>query len=123
MPRVVPSHIVSVIEQLFPDVVSSPSGFQLLTDHAEAVLALLTLIDQLPEELLPSVTSEYTALMIGRAALRTALERWPTYPTNTVVSTPGGYNMNPVQLLYKTLQQCPDAAPATAELPFMVVYL
>jgi hypothetical protein len=120
MIRVIPSHIVSVIEQLFPDV-SNQSGFHLTSDHEEAVLALLTLIDQLPDELLPSTPSEYNALMIGRAALRNAPSRWAVNHQEPVVSTPGGYKMNPVQLLYKTLQQCPNEAPSptTAELLFI----
>jgi len=40
---------------------------------------------------------------------------------DVVETTPGGYRMNPVQLLCETLQRCPDAAPtpATVELVFI----
>jgi hypothetical protein len=120
MIRVVPSHIISLIEQLFPDV-SSPSMPPLASSQTEAVMALLALIDQLPHELLPSTTSEYSAFMIGLVTLRIALTRWASYPTNSVESTPGGYKMNPVQLLYKTLQQCPDAAPAPATVELLFI--
>jgi hypothetical protein len=85
-------------------------------------MALLTLIDQLPPELLPPTAREYHALVIGCAALRNALNRWASRPKDPVVGTPGGYSMNPVQLLYTTLQQCADEAPspATTDLLFII---
>jgi hypothetical protein len=109
-----------VIEQLFPEVVSD-IPFALRSDKVEAARALLAFVDQLPEELLPSQTREYNALIIGLHTLQTALDRWESYPTNVLETTPGGYRMNPVQLLYKTLQQCRDEAPspATTDLLFI----
>jgi hypothetical protein len=74
MPRVVPSDVIGVIEQLFPEVISG-IPFPLNSDHAEAARALLALVDQIPHELLPPQASEYHALIIGVHTLRGALDR------------------------------------------------
>jgi hypothetical protein len=85
MPRVVPSHVVAVIERLFPEVISG-RPFTLNSDQAEATRALLALVDQIPDELLPSQESEYHALIIGRSTLHGALARWASYLMHTVGS-------------------------------------
>src|SRR5689334_15703147 len=100
MPRVVPSDVVGVIKRLFPDIVSG-DAFALSIDHADAIRAVLTLVDQLPLELLPPHTHEYHALIIGLCSLRTALDRWASMPRYTCVAAPGYSNMNPMQLIYQ----------------------
>lgn len=119
MPRIVPSDVVGVIEQLFPEIVRG-DAVQLVIDHGAAIRTVLTLVDQIPSELLPSQAQEYCALTIGLCSLRTALDHWADSRFR-IVAAPGGSNTNPVQLIYLTLQQCPDAAPSpvTTELPFI----
>ena len=118
--RVVPSQVVSVIEQLFPAVLTQTT-FQLTSDNTEAIMALLALIDQLPHELLPATSEQYNALVIAIAVLRNAPKRWEARPRDPVIGTPGGYSTSPVRLLYDTLKACPDEAPApaTTDLPFI----
>jgi hypothetical protein len=120
MPRVVPEEVVKLIRQLFPEVISGVP-FDLTKQKAEATRALLTLVDQIPHELLPSQANEYHALIISLCTLQTALDRWRDRDLFTVRDTPGGYSKNPVQLLYETLQECPNEAPApeTTDLPFI----
>jgi hypothetical protein len=120
MIRVVPSHIVSVIEQLFPAVITQET-FQLKIDDTAALTALLALVDQVPQELFPATSEQYSALMIALATLRNAPAYWSWYPRLPIVSTPGGYSKNPVQLLYDTLKTCPDDAPTpeTTDLSFI----
>jgi hypothetical protein len=120
MIRVVPSDVVREIERLFPQV-HTEKTFQLKLDDGAALMALITLVDQVPHELLPSTPEQYSALMIALATLRHAPSHWASYPHTPIVTTPGGYSKNPVRLLYDTLKVCPDDAPTpgTTDLPFI----
>jgi hypothetical protein len=120
MIRVVPSHVVSAIERLFPNV-HTEETFPLKIDDTAALAALLALVEQVPQELFPATSEQYNALMIALATLRNAPAYWTWQRFAPIATTPGGYSKNPVRLLYDTLKTCPDDAPApeTTDLLFI----
>src|SRR5215813_7876608 len=95
MVRVVPSQIVSVIAQVFPQV-GKQASFSLAMGCEAAIMGLLALIDQLSPELLPSRPHVYVQLVLAREALRQAPKVWEAHKHIPVVTTPGFFEMNPV---------------------------
>src|SRR5215471_16325623 len=98
MVRIVPSQIVSVIKQVFPQV-GQQTSFPLNMGCEAEIMGLLALIDQLPPELLPSNPPVYTQFVLAREALRQAPKVWEASKVTSVVTTPGSPEMNPVQAL------------------------
>jgi hypothetical protein len=119
MPRVVPSQVVMVIEHLFPEV---PRGdhFSLHRGNTGPIMALLALVDQIPQELLPSDPGHYSAFVVVVNILRGALAEWQVRDPG-FGRTPGYSDKNPIFFLHEILAQCVDDAPSstTAELLFI----
>ena len=64
MPRIVPSQVVELIDQMFPGAKDQPDSkqkrFSIARDHAFSVAAIIDLVEQIPPELfvLPSLLFE-----------------------------------------------------------------
>lgn len=120
MPRVVPSQVVGLIDQLFPFIADGSEPNRTL-DHGSLpyLAAVLELIDQLPKELMPLGRDQFVAFVKSVAAIRAVIPRWqgashrfPLYPF------PDG---SPLRLLRNALLVCPEESPAaaTTELNFI----
>ena len=119
MPRVVPSQIISYIDQVIPHAKDNKK-FYLERNHAEFCAAIIDLIDQLPSELLVLSSQQYTELVSTLSAIKIAIENWKlrTYPLKVV---PGLGALNPISIIRHILSKCPDEFPSkdTAELSFI----
>lgn len=118
MPRMVPSQVVAVIKQVFPQ----PAHGRLRAiarDDMHAVMALLDLVDQIPQELMPIDMGEYSALVIGLNTLRSAVAQWPT--RDVVIDRVPGHHQHVILLIRDTLAKCPDAAPTPATVALLFI--
>lgn len=120
MPRVVPSQVITLIEQFFPFIITEADRNRGIQGGALPQLAaVLELIDQLPQELITLGPDQYVTFVKSVAAIRAIIALWqggkttfPLYPF-----TDGA----PLALLRDALLLCPDEFPAasTAELNFI----
>src|SRR5262245_5171911 len=119
MPRVVPSDVVAIIDQLFPDLVR----LSVLTrGTADRLRAVLDMVDAIPPELIaPLDRTNYAGLVANLAAIREALENWRSRGEDRTLPTMTGFSDIPLTVVRDALQKCPDdiVAPGTAELAFL----
>jgi hypothetical protein len=119
MPRVVPSQVISLIDQAFPSAKNRKS-FYLDRNHAESCAAIINLIEQLPSELLTLPSQQYTELISAESAIKVALDNWKlrSYRLDKVT---GLGKINPISIIRDVLSTCPDEFPSkdTAELNFI----
>jgi hypothetical protein len=129
MPRVVPSRVVALMEALFPPFLSSasetyegPNAQQAMpVSYRGQLEAVLTLLEQIPEELITLEGEDYTNLLASIAAIRSILKTWQTYHKHDLNPIPGISSLNPVVVIHHALARCPDEfpGPGTAELRFL----
>lgn len=120
MARVVPSRIVSVIETAYPWAAEAADGKKgapaLAPDQAPAMGMIITLIEDVPAELLPEDADDYALLLAATGAMRAALRNWqsgghPGHATSLHPMTALGGD-SPVTAVLKVLRKCQDEAPA-----------
>lgn len=128
MPRVVPSQIVGLIDQLFPQyrVGSNDRNlwFNQTLERCYGLQAVLDLTDQIPPALLVLSNSEYAALVTSIASIRNVMKNPKQHGNGLSIElAPMAEfgNLNPISLLRDLLQKCPDEfpSPGTAELSFI----
>lgn len=126
MPRVLPSQIVAIIDRIFPDAREPPDPQRpviMRSEHAPWLSAIVKMTGDLPQELLTISGEDFTGLIVGVAALETAVTTWrgrgPSVDTPRFV--PGTDRKSALHLIRAALVQCPDQAPSpqTADLPFI----
>lgn len=130
MPRAVPSEVVALIDRLFPwakqqeDSPASRRG--ILITESEKVAGVLELYERIPQELIRLEGQDLAALAVGIGALRDTLSRWthlgPAGRSDPSLLYIAGYSdLNPISLVRRALNMCPDQAPAptTAEFSFV----
>jgi hypothetical protein len=124
MARVVPSQVVSVIHVLFPFTANQKQEVELDQQHQGRLTAILDLVDEIPPELINLSTGKYEDFLISRSIIRSNINTWqtrggigtlkyiPSYPTK---------HLNPLTVLRKCLELCPDEFPttSTSELSFI----
>lgn len=121
MPRVVPSQVVELIDQIFPNVKENPSSnFSINREHANIAAAIIELIDHIPSELFVLPTEQYIAIVSAVASLKSTIEVWKLREYG-LDKTPGFGKRNPVLLIRDSLSKCPDEfpSPETANLVFI----
>lgn len=75
--------------------------------------ALLHLLDQIPEELMPTDPTAYMDLVLGMNAIRYAVEAWRSGDQKTILKPLKRWGgLNAVALVMKGLSVAPDEAPA-----------
>ena len=123
MPRVVPSQVVALIDQLFPWVEAQDHDRRNLgIDSLPHLAAVLELIQQVPQEFIILDPNQYVAFAKSVAATRAIITAWQggfdRYPLEHLRAFEDG---SPLSLLRRTLTLCPDEFPATgtAELTFI----
>jgi hypothetical protein len=111
MPKVVPSQVVEVIDQVFPDAKDQEDSQQAIFSvgraYANEVAAIIELVDQIPTELIKLDPKDYTALQLAVTALKNTLPTWNLrdYGLDRIQ---GHGNLNPVTIIRNALSKCPD---------------
>jgi hypothetical protein len=118
MPRVVPSQVVELIDQLFPNA-RTASVFPVHMGAAGQLAAILAFAKELPPELLTLVGEDLADYVVSVALIETVQHLWTSAGSHWKLSD---YRAtNPVVLLRRALEKCPDEAPSptTAQLLFI----
>jgi len=126
MPRVVPSQVVEVIDQVFPAVKdqkdSQQGRFSVDRTYQNEVAAIVELVDQIPAELLILDPKDYTALQLAATALKNTISTWKLrdYGLDRIR---GHGNLNPVTIIRNALSKCPDegVSKSTSDLTFISI--
>ena len=128
MPRVVPSQLVCLIDQLFPQYRAGTTDrniwFNQTLERCYGLQAILDLTDQIPSFLLVLSNADYSALVSSIAAIRNVMKNPKAYGHGfSIELAPMAEfgNLNPIALLRDLLSKCPDEfpSPGTAELLFI----
>jgi hypothetical protein len=132
MPRVVPSQVVALIDQIFPFAATERQGeiprkIGLSLGTATQLRTIADLVDQIPGELIVVGGPEYGGLVAGVSAIRIAIETWQSQPNKLLQEVAlekleGGFGtLGPVTLIRRALALCPDESPApgTSKLNFI----
>jgi hypothetical protein len=83
--------------------------------------ALLTLLEEIPDELITLDGHTYTALIANITTIRSTLKRWEAGHKVDLPLLPGLSTLNPVVVIHYALADCPDQfpSPGTTELIFI----
>ncbi len=126
MARIVPSTVRKFIEDepALANCASQDPTKQPQLGHLQAfeLSALLYLLDQVPNELMPTDPDAYMDLVLGANAIRHAVEVWRSGDQKTILKPLKRWGgMNAVALVMRALAVAPDEAPAptTKTLEFM----
>lgn len=126
MPRVVPSQIVDVIDQVFPAVKdqkdSQHGRFSVDRTYQNEVAAIVELVYQIPAELIILDPKDYTALQLAVTALKNTISTWKLRDYG-LERIHGQGNLNPVTIIRNALSKCPDegVSKATSDLTFISI--
>jgi hypothetical protein len=109
MPRVVPSQVAAAIDSLF-----GPSRNELGVDvirfaHRDSVRTLLSLLRQVPDELITVPFADYTEYLQCQSSLTSALSVWDVGDQDRPVRSNTG--KDPVERIRRILAVCPDENP------------
>lgn len=106
MPRVVPSQVVSFIDQTFENDAVNVS-------HSTAGMfsALVRLVEQIPQELFTLGSSDYDDLVCGVEAIRNAVVFWQQKGVG-FIGPPTVLNRKALSLIRSALIKCPDESPS-----------
>lgn len=125
MPRVVPSQVVALIDQMFPFIKTHEGRhheFGLDIGALAKVAALVNLIHEVPSHLITVEGDVYGGFVAGLAALQASIPAWQSGNRYHFVSVlPGCGDLHAVALIRRAMAQCPDEAPSagTATLAFI----
>ncbi len=118
MPRVVPSQVISLINQSFPGTQNTPD-FPIYSASAGVLSAIVRLANEIPTELLTVGAEDYSDLVCALEGLTSAVDRWlhrgGDDPPARIKSK------SPVAIIREVLSKCPDQSPSptTAALSFI----
>lgn len=111
MPKVVPSQVVEVIDQVFPNAKNQKDTqqdrFSVSRANQNELAAIVELFDQIPAELIKLDPKDYTALQLAVTAIKNTMPTWihRDYGLDRI----HGYgNLNPVTIIRNALLKCPD---------------
>ena len=117
MPKVLPSQLVEAIDSLFGASRNELDVGMVTHVYRAEVHALLTLLDEVPRELIDLRSSEYLEFTRCRAVLATSLARW-NLGDITPARDVGG--KDPVERIRRLMKLRHDELPpAEPELPFI----
>jgi len=126
MPKVVPSQVVEVIDQVFPSAKNQKDTqqgrFSIGREYQNEVAAIAELVDSIPTELLTISPKDYTALQLAVTALKVTIPTWQlrNYGLERIH---GHGNLNPVTIIRNTLSKCSDEGilKSTSDLSFISI--
>jgi hypothetical protein len=119
MPRLVPSQVVAIIDQLFPSAGPVHEAVRYSSSQMHSLQGVLDLVEQIPNELLTMTPEAYSDCILSLATIRRQIEYWCS--RGDVGYVQPVKNQSPVALIRAALVQCPDEAPSplTADLGFI----
>ena len=115
MSRVVPSQVVEIINSLFSFTSTQRDGESISLDysHTESLAGIAHLIDQIPPELIHLKDIDYTNFIINLEAIRSAVKSFEQRGNvNPLKFLPGFNRLNPVTIVRRALEKCPDEFPS-----------
>jgi len=118
MARVMPSQVVQTIDELFPHAAKNVRGTP-LSGHSASLLGVLTLLKDVPEELIALPSADYADLTLAQSTIEDMLAHWRA---RGVVDTPPQVNgFDAITVIRRALAKCPDEypPPTTSELLFI----
>ncbi len=114
MPTVVPSQVVTVLDQMFPWAAASHEAKILHSGQSTSLAALVDLVEHIPQELLILDGPGFSSLVASLAAIRDTLAKWRSGSSVGfsvgLSEVPGFGGLNPVILIRRALESCPDEA-------------
>ncbi len=126
MSRVLPSEVVTAIDQMFPWAAKqqerSQRSIEFKRGHTSVCLAaIVDLVREIPSELIVLQSAQYAELVASVAAIRIVLDTWKHDRNEILVSIPGFRDLNPVTLVRQALAACKDQYPSasTTDLKFV----
>lgn len=118
MARIVPSQVVALINKHYPIIRSST----LDVDHGSVavLMAIASLVDDIPAELLTISGDDYSNLICGVQSIRNSVVFWQHKGTGAIGNAGIG-GTNTLIVIRDALGKCPDQIPSpkTAELVFV----
>lgn len=114
MSRIVPSQVVEIIKSLFPFVSTQRDGESISLDfsYAESLAGVVHLLDRIPPELIHLSDAEYINFTINIEAIRSAVNSFERRGNvNPLKFLPSFNRLNPVTVVYRALEKCPDEFP------------
>jgi len=109
MPRVVPSQVVTAIDNMFGANRSEVANYAINFNYRDQVRSLLSLLDLIPEDILTPSFENFTEYLQCRSALISALSIWDAGGSRINVATNSG--KDPVARIRTILATCPDENP------------
>jgi hypothetical protein len=128
MPTVVPSQIVEFIDATMSEFMAASSqGIQMNPGNCGVMNALLRLIEQLPNALVPLDSQIYAQFVLSQESIRFAVEKAQNQDVHQdlhllhSLMPDGNHGKTQVRIIREALAACPDeiAPQASKELPFI----
>jgi hypothetical protein len=123
MPRVLPSDVVRAADQMFNEMATNPNAFPHVTAaEVPSLVALVKLVESVPNELIVVEPRQYAGLMASIAYLQAMSDVFQSKGVPSALPPRvRGFKENPVALIRAAMAACPDEAPSlrTAALPFI----
>jgi hypothetical protein len=118
MPKVVPSQVVALIDRAYPAAKTIPN-FKVYSADAAILSAIVSLADEIPDELVTISGEDYTDLVHGLEALAHSVDFWRERGGDDPPRAIKG--KSPVTVVRDALAKCPDQnpSPATTQLSFV----
>jgi len=115
MSRVVPSQVVEILTSLLPFTSTQRDGESVSLDfsYAESLAGIVHLVDQIPSELIHLNDTDYINFIINVEAIRSAVKSFEQRGNvNPLKFLPGFNRLNPVTIVRRSLEKCPDEFPS-----------
>ena len=109
-----PTQVIAAVERLFPGASSNnPSMVTARFGDSAKLRTILTLIDEIPPELLAITGADYVSLKLSQASLEATLAMWGAHRPGDSVNY-GNISGEPITTIQRVLKLCPDEYPPTA---------
>jgi hypothetical protein len=109
MPRIVPSQVVAAVDSLFGRSRNELNVEMIRFAHRDNVRTLLSLLRQLPDELITVPFADYTEYLQCQSSLASALSVWDVAGQGPPAGNVSG--KDPVERIRRILAVCPDENP------------
>jgi hypothetical protein len=109
VPRVVPTEVVSAINRLFGSSRNELDTGMIRFKDRDQVRTLLSLLNQVPDDLITVPFADYVQYLQCRSTLTSALSGWDAHCHGTIVSSVDG--KDPIERIRRIFSECPDENP------------
>lgn len=112
MPKVVPSVVVSIIDEFFPQAAKQEDReekrFSIGRKERNEVTAVVDLVERIPGELFVLDSSDYAVFSAALSAVKSVIKTWETGPDYSISHLGPRSNLNPISIIRQLLAKCPD---------------